>query len=29
MIQYLNETYSKIHVSKHLSDMLPIQNGVK
>jgi hypothetical protein len=24
-----NETYSKIHVSKHLSDTFPIQNGPK
>jgi len=25
----LNETYSKVHVGKHLSDILPIQNGLK
>jgi hypothetical protein len=25
----LNETYSKVHISKHLSDSFPIQNGVK
>jgi hypothetical protein len=25
----LNETYSKIHIGKHLSDMFPIQNGPK
>jgi hypothetical protein len=25
----LNETYSKIHVCKHLSDTFPIQNGLK
>jgi hypothetical protein len=26
---YLNETYSKIHVGKHLSGTFPIQNGLK
>jgi hypothetical protein len=26
---YLNETYSKIHVGKHLSATFPIQNGLK
>jgi hypothetical protein len=25
----LNETYSKVHIGKHLSDSFPIQNGVK
>jgi hypothetical protein len=25
----LNETYSKIHIGKHLSDSFPIQNGLK
>jgi hypothetical protein len=25
----LNETYSKIHIGKHLSDTFPIQNGLK
>jgi hypothetical protein len=25
----LNETYSKIHVGKHLPDKFPIQNGLK
>jgi hypothetical protein len=25
----LNETYSKVHVGKHLSDSFPIQNGLK
>jgi hypothetical protein len=25
----LNETYSKVRVSKHLSDSVPIQNGLK
>jgi hypothetical protein len=25
----LNETYSKVHVGKHLSDTFPIQNGLK
>jgi hypothetical protein len=25
----LNETYSKVHVNKHLSDNFPIQNGLK
>jgi hypothetical protein len=25
----LNETYSKVHVVKHLSDTFPIQNGPK
>jgi hypothetical protein len=26
---YLNETYSKVCVGKHLSDKVPIQNGLK
>jgi hypothetical protein len=26
---YLNETYSKVHTGKHLSDAFPIQNGWK
>jgi hypothetical protein len=26
---YLNETYSKVRINKHLSDNLPIQNGLK
>jgi hypothetical protein len=25
----LNETYSKVHTGKHLSDTFPIQNGLK
>jgi hypothetical protein len=25
----LNETYSKIHIGKHLSGAFPIQNGLK
>jgi hypothetical protein len=25
----LNETYSKVHIAKHLSSSLPIQNGLK
>jgi hypothetical protein len=25
----LNETYSKVHVGKHLSDSFPIQSGLK
>jgi hypothetical protein len=25
----LNETYSKAHIGKHLSDSFPIQNGLK
>jgi hypothetical protein len=25
----LNETYSKVHIGKHLSDSFPIQNGLK
>jgi hypothetical protein len=25
----LNETYSRVHISKHLSDTFPIQNGLK
>jgi hypothetical protein len=24
-----NETYSKVHIGKHLSDSFPIQNGLK
>jgi hypothetical protein len=26
---YLNETYSKVHIGKHLSDSFPIRNGLK
>jgi hypothetical protein len=26
---YLNETYSKVRIGKHLSDSFPIQNGLK
>jgi hypothetical protein len=26
---YLNETYCKAHIGKHLSDEFPIQNGLK
>jgi len=26
---YLNETYSRVRVVKHLSDMFPIRNGLK
>jgi hypothetical protein len=25
----LNETYSRVHIGKHLSDMFPIKNGLK
>jgi retron-type reverse transcriptase len=25
----LNETYSKVHIGKHLSDTFPMQNGIK
>jgi hypothetical protein len=25
----LNETYSKFHIGKHVSDSFPIQNGLK
>jgi hypothetical protein len=25
----LNETYSKVHIGKHLSDSFPVQNGLK
>jgi hypothetical protein len=25
----LNETYSKVHIGKYLSDIFPIQNGLK
>jgi hypothetical protein len=25
----LNETCSKVHISKHLSDTFPVQNGLK
>jgi hypothetical protein len=25
----LNETYSKVRIGKHLSDSVPIQNGLK
>jgi hypothetical protein len=25
----LNETYSKVHIGKHLSESFPIQNGLK
>jgi hypothetical protein len=24
-----NETYSKVHIDEHLSDMLPLQSGLK
>jgi hypothetical protein len=27
-VRCLNETYSKAHIGKHLSDSLPIQNGL-
>jgi len=26
---FLNENYSRVRVGKHLSDMLPIKNGLK
>ena len=26
---FLNETYSRVQVGKHLSDMFPIRNGLK
>ena len=26
---YLNETYSRVHVGKHLFDMFPTMNGLK
>jgi hypothetical protein len=26
---YLNKTYSKVHIGKHLSDNFPIQKGLK
>jgi hypothetical protein len=26
---YLSETYSKVCIGKHLSNMFPIQNGIK
>jgi hypothetical protein len=26
---HLNETYTKVHTGKHLSDRFPIQNGLK
>jgi hypothetical protein len=26
---WLNETYGKVHIGKHLSDNFPIQNGLK
>jgi hypothetical protein len=26
---FLNETYSRVWVGKHLSDMFPIRNGLK
>jgi hypothetical protein len=26
---YLNETYSKVRIGKHLFDSFPIQNGLK
>jgi hypothetical protein len=29
IIMCLNETYSKVHIRKHLSDSFPIQNGLK
>jgi hypothetical protein len=25
----LNETHSKVHIGKHVSDSFPIQNGLK
>jgi hypothetical protein len=25
----LNETYSKVHIGKHLSDSFPVQNDLK
>jgi len=25
----LNETYSKVHIGKHMSDAFPIQNGLQ
>ena len=25
----LNETYSKVHIGKHLSDMFPVNNDLK
>jgi hypothetical protein len=25
----VNETYSKVHIGKHMSDSIPIQNGLK
>jgi hypothetical protein len=25
----LNETYSRVYVGKHLSDMFPLKNGLK
>jgi hypothetical protein len=28
-IMFLNETYSNVHIGKHLSDHFPIQNGVQ
>ena len=29
MKMYLNENYSRVQVSKHLSDMFPIKSGLK
>ena len=29
IVMCLSETYSDVRVGKHLSDMLPIQNGLK
>jgi hypothetical protein len=26
---YLHETYSKVHIGKHLFQMCPVQNGLK
>jgi hypothetical protein len=26
---YFNKTYSKVHIGKHLSDLFPIQDGLK
>jgi len=26
---YLNETYSRVWVGKHLSDLFPVRNGLK
>jgi hypothetical protein len=29
IIMCLNETYSKVRISKHLSDSFPVQNGLE